>query len=70
MILWYILLIVLIGSPFALVKSYELIKNEQPRETVVIPQTMSRAEQRRIVNELLRTENRRAWQRAYTRRNY
>lgn len=63
MILWYFLLIVLIGSPFALVKSYELIKNEQPREAVAIPQTMTRAEQRRIVNELLREEKKYAHRR-------
>lgn len=63
MILWYLLLALLIVSPVALVKSYELIKNEQPREAVVIPQTKSRAEQRRIVNELLREEKKYAHRR-------
>jgi hypothetical protein len=63
MILWYTLLILLIASLFALVGSYETVKREYPREKVILPQTMSRAEQHRIVNELLREEKKYAHRR-------
>lgn len=72
MIVWWLCLAALAGSLVCALCSLHYVTHVPAPEKVTIPQTMSLTEQKRIVHELLKTEQKRGyeWQRVYTRRNY